>query len=49
LTDIHELAITPAQQLKGLGKKLMLHIIELAKKERLNIMLTAAAGSCLDI
>lgn len=49
LTDLQEFAITPDYQLQGLGKKLMLHIIELAKRGRLNIAITADAGAYFSI
>ncbi|KAJ9102071.1 hypothetical protein QFC20_005080 [Naganishia adeliensis] len=41
---LREFAILPGYQQQGLGERLLLHVIELAKKEKLNIALTANAG-----
>lgn len=43
--DLREFAILPGYQQQGLGERLLLHVIELAKKEKLNIALTANAGT----
>lgn len=46
MTDL-QLAIAPAYQRQGLGKKFMLHVIEVAKEQGLNIAITADAGMYL--
>jgi hypothetical protein len=42
--DIHEFAIAPHYQSRGLGKQLARHLIALAKEQGLNIALTATSG-----
>lgn len=47
LIDVQELAIAPAYQSQGLGKTFILHLIEMAKAQRINIALAASSGTFL--
>lgn len=47
VSDVLEFAIVPGYQSQGFGKALMLHIIDYAKEQGLNVALTASSGMCL--